>query len=291
MTLLEVKPGLGQEPSHEPEAEQTIVIRPPKGWARIDLPELWRFRELLYFLVWRDLKVRYRQTLIGAAWAVIQPVMTMVAFSIFFGGLAAIPSEGVPYPVFSYAALLPWQLFTSALSQAANSLVNSAGLMRKVYFPRLIVPAASVLASLVDFAIAFVVLIGLMAYYRITPTLGVLLLPLFIALAMITSLGAGLWLSALNVKYRDIRYIVPFLTQFWLFATPVIYPSSMISEPWRFLYSLNPMVGVVEGFRWALLGTNPPDFTILVSSAVSVAVFVAGVFYFRRVEEQFADIV
>jgi len=291
MASLKVEAAADHSFNQQPEAEQVTVLRPPRGWARIDFAELWRFRELLFFLVWRDLKVRYRQTAIGAAWAIIQPVMTMIIFSIFFGNLANVPSDGIPYPIFAYVALLPWQLFASSLAQAASSVVNSAGLMRKVYFPRLIVPISSVMAGAVDFCIAFTVLIALMLFYQIAPTPGVLLLPLFILLALITALGAGLWLSALNVQYRDIRYVVPFLTQFWLFATPVIYPSSLISEPWRMLYSLNPMVGVVEGFRWALLGTEPPGTMIAVSATVAVVVLVLGALYFRRVEEYFADIV
>jgi lipopolysaccharide transport system permease protein len=291
MSLLQAETAPGSEQEDAPEAGYTITITPPRGWVGLNLPELWRFRELLYFLTWRDLKVRYRQTAVGAAWAIIQPVLTMIIFSIFFGRLARVPSDGVPYPIFSYVALLPWQLFASSLSQSANSLVNSANLMRKVYFPRLIVPMASVLGSTVDFCIAFVVLIGLMLWYRLPPTGGVVLLPLFLVLALVTALGAGVWLSALNVQYRDIRYVVPFLVQFWLFATPVIYPSSMISEQWRTLYSLNPMVGVIEGFRWALLGTAFPGTALLISATVAIIELVGGIFHFRRVEDTFADIV
>lgn len=271
--------------------ESKTIITPPQGWARIDFVEIWRYRELLLFLAVRDLKVRYRQTAIGATWAVLQPVLTMVVFSIFFGTLAQIPSDGLPYPVFAYAGLLPWQLFAASLSQSSNSLVNSADLMRKVYFPRLIVPFASVIANMVDFLIAFVVLIGLMVFFRIAPTTGIILLPVFMLLALITALGMGLWLSALNVQYRDIRYVVPFLTQFWMYLTPVIYPSSLLGEPWRTLLALNPMVGVVEGFRWALLGTQPPSAIILISTLVSLVILVSGAFYFRRVEQTFADVV
>ena len=268
-----------------------IVIRPSRGWVSLNLRELWEYRELFYFLVWRDVKVRYKQTALGAAWAIIQPFMTMVVFSLFFGRLAKMPSDGIPYPIFSYTALLPWNYFAQSLSRSANSLVGSANLIRKVYFPRLVVPLSSVLSGLIDFAIAFVVLIGMMLYYGIQPTAATLLLPLFLLLAMVTALGVGLWLSALNVQYRDVRYVVPFLTQFWLFATPVVYPSSLLPEPWRALYGLNPMVGVVEGFRWALLGANPPGSMMAVSVLVSLFLLISGAFYFRRMEKTFADVV
>jgi lipopolysaccharide transport system permease protein len=268
-----------------------VRIRPSRGWAPLKLSELWEYRELLYFLTWRDVKVRYKQTVLGAAWAIIQPFMTMVAFSLFFGQLARIPSDGVPYPIFSYAALLPWGFFANALGQASNSLVGSANLISKVYFPRLVIPLSSVLSGVVDFGIAFVVLVGMMAYFHIAPTLAVVLLPVFLVLALFTSLGVGLWLSALNVEYRDVRYVVPFLTQFWLFITPVVYPSSLLSEPWRTVYALNPMVGAVEGFRWALLGTTQPGPMIVVSFAASVAVLISGAFYFRRMERTYADFV
>ena len=266
-----------------------IVIEPSRGWVSLKLRELWEYRELLYFLTWRDIRVRYKQTMLGAAWAIIQPFFTMVVFSLFFGTLAKMPSDGVPYPIFSYAGLLPWQYFAYSLGQSSNSLVGSANLIRKVYFPRLIIPLSAVLAGVVDFAIAFIVLLGMMVYFRVWPTSGIFLLPLFLLLALVTALGVGLWLSALNVRYRDIRYIVPFITQFWMFATPVVYPSSLLNEPWRTLYGLNPMVGVVEGFRWALLGTNPPGPMMLVSALVSLAILVSGLFYFRRMEKTFAD--
>lgn len=265
------------------------TIRPSRGWAPVNWRELWHYRELLYFLVWRDVKVRYKQTALGAAWAIIQPFMTMVVFSLFFGRLAKIPSEGVPYPVFAYVALLPWGYFSGSLSGAANSLVGSANMITKVYFPRLIVPLAGVLSGLVDFAIAFVVLIGMMVYYGIGPTAAAWLLPFFLLLALATALGVGLWLSALNVEYRDVRYVVPFISQFWLFATPVAYPSSLLPEPWRTVYGLNPMVGVVEGFRWALLGAQPPGPMISVSIVVTLVVLVSGLVYFRRMEKTFAD--
>ena len=270
----------------------TIVIRPSKGWVPLHFKELWEYRELLYFLTWRDIKVRYKQTVLGAAWAIIQPFFTMVVFSLFFGRLAKMPSDGIPYPIFSYTALIPWTFFAYGLSQSSNSLVGSANLITKVYFPRLVMPLSSVLSGLLDFAISFTVLIGMMFYYGLYPNKAILCLPAFLLLAMITALGVGLWLSALNVEYRDIRYVIPFLTQFWLFATPVAYPSSLLSEPWRTIYGLNPMVGVVEGFRWALLGTtNPPGATIWVSAMASLALLVSGAFYFRRMEKTFADVV
>ncbi|MEX0803090.1 MAG: sugar transferase [Candidatus Binatia bacterium] len=269
-----------------------IRIEPSSGWISLKLHELWEYRELLYFLAWRDIKVRYKQTLLGAAWAIIQPFFTMVIFSIFFGRLAQIPSDGVPYPIFSFAALVPWTFFSHSLNQASNSLVNSANLIKKVYFPRLAVPIATVFSGMVDFALAFVVLLGMMLYYGIFPTVNALWVPAFFLLAVVTSLGVGLWLSAMNVRFRDIRHTIPFLTQFWLFATPIAYPSSLLSEPWRTLYGLNPMVGVVEGFRWGLLGTNTaPGPIIVVSSVVALAILVGGAFYFRRVEKTFADVV
>lgn len=271
----------------------TVVhIRPSRGWASLDLEELWHYKELLYFLVWRDIKVRYKQTALGASWAVIQPFGTMVVFSLFFGRLASVPSDGVPYPIFSYAALVPWTFFAQGLTQSANSLVASQDLVKKVYFPRLAIPIASVLAGLVDFAIAFVVLIGMMLFFGITPTVAVVWVLPLIVLALITSLGVGLWLSALNVLYRDVAYVVPFLVQFWLFATPIAYPSSLLPERWRIVYSLNPMVGVVEGFRWALVGTETaPGPMILVSAIASIGILIGGAFYFRWMERSFADTV
>ncbi|HWP46816.1 MAG TPA: ABC transporter permease [Candidatus Limnocylindrales bacterium] len=268
-----------------------IIIKPSKGWVSLKLGELWEYRELLYFLTWRDIKVRYKQTLLGAAWAVIQPFFSMVIFSLFFGHLAKIPSDGIPYPLFSYAALLPWNYFAHSLHQASNSLIGSSNLISKVYFPRLIIPISSVLSGVIDFAIAFTVLLGMMIYYSVWPTLEILLLPFFLLLALITALGTGTWLSALNVEYRDVRYVVPFLIQFWMFATPVVYPSSLLSEPWRTLYGLNPMVGVVEGFRWVLLGANPPGALLVVSIWVSILLLVSGAYYFRRMEKRFADVI
>jgi lipopolysaccharide transport system permease protein len=270
----------------------TRRIAPSKGWVSLKLNELWEYRELLYFLIWRDIKVRYKQTALGAAWAIIQPFFTMVVFSLFFGRLAKVPSDGIPYPIFSFAALVPWTFFANGLTQSSNSLVGSANLITKVYFPRLTVPIASVLSGVVDFILAFVVLLGMMFYYGITPTMNALWLPLFSLLALIASLGVGLWLSALNVEYRDVRYVVPFITQFWLFVTPIAYPSSLLPQPWRTLYGVNPMVGVVEGFRWALLGTKTaPGPIIAVSSTVALVILVTGAFYFRRMEKTFADIV
>jgi lipopolysaccharide transport system permease protein len=271
---------------------QPLLIRPTTGWAPLDLRALWQYRELLYFLAWRDVKVRYNQTVLGIAWAILQPFMMMVVFTIFFGRLMGVPSDGLPYPLFAYAALLPWQLFSRALTDASTSLVANERLVTRVYFPRLLIPAAAVMASFVDFAIAFVVFLGLMALYGITPTAAVIWLPFFVLLALMTALGIGLWLSALDAQYRDFRYTLPFLTQFWLFATPVVYPASLVPEGWRLLYGLNPMAGVVEGFRWALLGgSRMPHPMLGVSFAAVVLVFVGGLYYFRRMERTLADVV
>lgn len=267
-------------------------IGPSKGWVSLKLRELFEYRELLYFLVWRDIKVRYKQTALGASWAIIQPFFTMVVFSLFFGRLAKVPSDGVPYPIFSFAALVPWTFFATSLINSSNSLVGSANLIKKVYFPRLAIPIATVLSGLVDFAIAFVMLIGMMLWYGIPLTVHTLWLPLFLLLAVATSLGVGLWLSAMNVEYRDVKYVVPFLTQFWMLATPVAYPSSLLSGKWRAVYALNPMVGVVEGFRWSLLGTKTNlGSIILVSSVTAAVILISGAFYFRRMERTFADVV
>jgi lipopolysaccharide transport system permease protein len=285
---------ISQSAIHNPKLElPTLRIAPSKGWVPLKLKDLWEYRELLYFLIWRDIKVRYKQTALGATWAIIQPFFTMVVFSIFFGHLAKVPSDGIPYPLFSFAALVPWTFFANGLSQSSNSLVGSGTLITKVYFPRLIIPLASVFSGIVDFVLAFIVLLGMMVYYGLLPTtMNVLWLPLFLLLALTTSLGVGLWLSALNVEYRDVRYIVPFITQFWMLATPIGYPSSLLQQPWRTLYGLNPMVGVAEGFRWALLGTNTaPGPIIAVSSAAAVLILVTGAFYFRRMEKTFADLV
>lgn len=269
-----------------------VVIEPPRGWQALDLREIWHYRELLYFLAWRDVKVRYKQTAIGVVWVVLQPLLTMVIFSVIFGQLLSVPTDGEPYPVFAFVALLPWTFFAGALSRSGHSLVADANLIAKVYFPRLIMPFAAVLSMLVDFAISFIILLGMLAFYGIVPGPAVLALPLLLLLAFLTALGFGLWLSALNVKYRDVGYVIPFLVQFWLFLTPVAYPSSIIPESWRFLYSLNPMAGVVDGFRWALLGEqNLPGMSILLSTIVVLALFIGGLFYFRRMEFEFADVV
>ena len=269
-----------------------IVVKPSKGWISLKLGELWEYKELLYFLAWRDIKVRYKQTVLGAAWAIVQPFFTMVVFSLFFGKLAKVPSDGIPYPIFAYAALVPWTFFANGLNQSSNSQVGSANLIKKVYFPRLVVPIASVISGVFDFILAFLVLLGMMLYYGIFPKANIVWLPFLLLLTLTTSLGVGLWLSALNVQFRDVRYTVPFLTQFWLFATPIAYPSSLLSQPWRTLYGINPMVGVVEGFRWALLGTDTaPGAIVLVSSLVALALLVGGAFYFRRLEKSFADVI
>lgn len=290
---------LRKEPTAS-KSQDLLILRPSRGWSSLNLIELWRYRELIYFMIWRDIKVRYKQTALGAAWAIIQPFFTMVVFTIFFGNLAKVPSDGIPYPIFSYTALLPWGLFTKALSDSGRSLISNRAMITKVYFPRLVIPFASVLSGLVDFSIAFVVLLGMIFYYNHTPnsdfhvtlTIKTLTLPLFITLALVTALGVGLWLSSLNVIYRDINYIIPFLTQFWLFVTPIAYPASLVPDQWQWLYALNPMTGVVEGFRWALLGSSAaPGPMIAVSSTISLVVLISGLFYFRRMERTFADMV
>lgn len=269
-----------------------IILRPPKGWGALNLKDLWVYRELIYFLTWRDLKVRYKQTALGAAWAILQPFLTMVVFSIFFGGLLNVSSGDVPYPVFSYTGLLPWIMFSKALTDASRSLVVNRNMITKVYFPRMVIPMSSVLSSVVDFGIAFVILLGMMFYFQIVPTAAVWTLPFFILLALITALGVGLWLSSLNVMYRDIGYALPFLTQLWFYLTPIVYSATIVPEQWRFLYALNPMVGVVEGFRWALLGTETaPGPIVAVSSVISIFLLITGMFYFRRMERNFADLV
>jgi lipopolysaccharide transport system permease protein len=282
-----------QRPGRHPGGDPPVVlIKPSTGLVSLDLRALWHYRELLYFLVWRDIKVRYKQTALGASWAIIQPFCTMVVFSLFFGRLAGVPSDGVPYPLFAYAALVPWTFFAQGLSQSSNSLVASQDLLRKVYFPRLAIPTATVLAGLVDFALALAVLVGMMLYYGVLPGVDVLWLPLLLLLACLTSLGVGLWFAALNVQYRDVVYVVPFVVQFWLFATPIAYPSSLLPEAWRMVYAINPMVGVVEGFRWALLGTETaPGPMLAVSAVAALMILVGGAFYFRSMERSFADIV
>lgn len=275
-----------------PTAVPLLVIRPSRGWVPLRLRDLWAYRELLYFLVWRDIKVRYKQTLLGAAWAIIQPFFTMVVFSLVFGRLAQIPSDELPYPLFSFAALVPWTFFANGMAQAANSLVGNAHLITKIYFPRLLIPGANVLAGTVDFAIAFLVLLLMMVGFGYLPTARMLWVPPLLLIALATALGAGLWLSALNVQFRDIKYVVPFLAQAWLFATPIAYPSSLLGAPWRTLSGLNPMAGVVEGFRWALLGATTSPGPMLALSALSATLLlVSGAFYFRRMEKSFADVV
>jgi len=274
------------------DARRAFRIERSRGWVSLRLSELWRYRELVYFLTWRDVKVRYKQTILGAAWALLQPFLTMLVFSVVFGRLAQVPSDGVPYPLFTLAALVPWTFFSNALTQSSNSLVGNANLITKVYFPRLIVPTATVLSGVIDFVLAFFLLLAMMAYYDVTPAVTVLWIPLFLTLVVAVSLGAGLWLSAMNVQFRDVRYTVPFLTQFWLFATPIAYPSSMLHAPWRTLFGINPMVGAVEGFRWAMLGASAaPLAVVAMSTTTAVAVLVSGALYFRRMERTFADIV
>ena len=269
----------------------TVYIQPTTGFAALNLGDLWRYRELVVFMIWRDIKVRYKQTLLGAAWAVIQPVMTMLVFNFLFGSVAKVPTDGIPYPIFSFAGLLPWGLFTTALNTASRSLTSNHNMISKVYFPRLVLPMASVLGGLVDFAIAFVIMGGMMVYYKVTPTLDVLwAVPVFIVLTIITALGVALWLSAVNVQYRDVGYALPFLTQFWLFVTPVAYSSKVISDKWQMVYALNPMAGVVNGFRWALLGKgNAPDSLVAISTGIALLVLVSGLIYFRNMERTFAD--
>ncbi|MFC2071626.1 ABC transporter permease [Chloroflexota bacterium] len=269
----------------------TVIIRPPQGWVPINLKDLWVYRELLYFLTWREIKVRYKQTLLGFAWAILQPFFMMIVFTLFFGNLAKIPSEGIPYPLFNYTALLPWTLFAEGITRSSNSLVQDRNLVQKVYFPRLVIPLAAILSPVVDFAIAFTILIGMMFYFGYPPTINVLWLPAFIPLALMTSLGVGLWLSAINVKYRDVRYVIPFLTQLWLFASPVVYSSSLLPEKYQVIYGLNPMAGVIEGFRWALLGTEPPGLLIGLSVIIVVVILISGAYYFRHNEKVFADVI
>jgi lipopolysaccharide transport system permease protein len=275
----------------EPATELPFIrIQPSKGWIQLNLRELWDYRELAYLLAWRDVTIRYKQTVFGASWAVIQPLLMMVAFSVFFGQLAQVPSNGIPYPIFSYTALLPWNYFAQSLTRSSNVLVGSTALITKVYFPRMLLPISSVLSPLFDFAIAFVVLLGMMVYYRIYPTPTMLAVPPLLALAVMASVGAGMWLSALNVDYRDFSNILPFLVQVWMFATPVAFSSTLLEEPWRTLYGLNPMTGVIEGFRWALLGQQPMFAQMFLSALVSVVLLVTGAFYYRRTERTFADI-
>lgn len=270
----------------------SLRIEPPHRWPSVDFRELWEYRELLYFLTWRDIKIRYKQTVLGAAWAIIQPVFMMVVFSLFFGKLAKVPSDGIPYPVFAFCALLPWQLFAHAVTESSNSVVGNQHLITKVYFPRLVIPIASVLTGFIDFLVSLVVLFGLILWFGIVPGWKIIALPGFVLLAICTALAVGLWLSALSVQYRDVRYLIGFLVQFWLFATPVAYPSSIIPEQWHAVYALNPMAGVVEGFRWALLGKSSALGSMLwVSTSVVLITLLGGFYYFRRMEQEFADII
>jgi lipopolysaccharide transport system permease protein len=270
----------------------SIVIEPRRGLLNIDVGTLWQYRELLYFLVWRDVKVRYKQTIIGMAWVVLQPVLTMIVFTLVFGRFAKIPSDGIPYPVFIFAALLPWNLFASSIGRGGDSVVQHANLISKVYFPRLVLPIAGVISPVIDFGVAFVVLIAMMAGYGIAPSAGVLALPLFVLLAMLTALAVSLWTSALNVRYRDVGHAIPFLIQLWMFASPVAYPVSIVPERWRLLYSLNPMAGVIEGFRWALLGKENFDAQVAAVSACAVVMLlVPAAIYFRKTERTFADVI
>jgi lipopolysaccharide transport system permease protein len=270
----------------------SVVIQARKGLFKLDLKSVWQDRELLYFLVWRDVIVRYKQTVIGVAWIILQPTITMIIFTLIFSKLAKIPSEGIPYPVFAFSALLPWSYFSQALARSSSSVVNSANLVTKIYFPRLLIPLAASVAPVIDLIFSFLVLLVLMAWFKIMPSWNLLALPLFLGLAIITALAVGLWSSALNVRYRDVNSIIPFLTQVWMFASPVAYPVSMVPEKWRLIYSLNPMVGVIEGFRWALLGQKSPNFSIMaISSAVVLILLIAGIIFFKKMEQTFADII
>jgi lipopolysaccharide transport system permease protein len=280
------------ESSGTPVQHASVLIRPISGWVRINYRDLWEYRELLYFLTWRDVKVRYKQTALGLAWVVLQPLFLMLIFTLFFGRLLQVPSDGVPYSIFTYTALLPWQLFSRALNEASVSLVANERIITKIYFPRVLVPLSAVLSNLVDFAIGLAALAGFMLLYGIQPGLPILALPLFVLLAVMAALGVSLWFAALNVTYRDVRYLLPFLTQIWMFATPIIYPLSVVPKAWRPLYSLNPMVGVVEGFRWSLIGKASSFESMLgVSAVIVTAVFIGGIFYFHRAEQTFADVI
>lgn len=267
-------------------------IEATRGWTSLKLAELWEYRELVYFFTWRDIKVRYKQTVLGALWAIIQPFCTMLIFTLFFGKLAKMPSDGIPYPLFSYVALVPWTFFATGLTQSSNSLVANSNMLKKIYFPRMAMPLGTVVAGCVDFCLAFIVLLGMMASYGVVPTWKVICVPFFLLLALITCLGASLWLSAMNVQFRDVKYTIPFIVQFWMYATPIVYPSSLLPEPWRTVFGINPMVGVVEGFRWALLDAKTaPGAMVALSSIVAVSLLISGAYYFRRLERTFADVV
>jgi len=292
-SVAQTAPASSEAPAHAPSSASITIIEPRAGWRPIDLAEIWHYRDLLLFLAWRDIKVRYKQTVLGTAWAIIQPLMTMVVLTIVFGKLGKMAEHtNVPYPLLTFCAAVPWTLFAASLTQASNSLISSQNLISKVYFPRLIIPMSSILGALLDFAIALVVLIMMMLVYGLAPLSSVVLLPVFVLLTLMSALAAGLWLSALNVEYRDIRYTIPFLTQLWLLASPVGYSSGEVPAKWQTLYGLNPMTGVIEGFRWALLGTNPPPAgMMLVSGGITVAMLIGGLFYFRRMEKTFADLI
>jgi len=271
--------------------KNVILIKPIAGWVSINISELWAYRELLYLLVWREIKVRYKQTFLGVAWVIIQPFLMMLLFTIFFGKFIKIPHQGIPYPLFTYAALLPWGLFSESIIRSANSTIENANLIKKVYFPRLVIPISAVLSPLVDFIFAFLVFLGLLFYFGFPFTARIFLLPIFLLFALITALAVGLWLSAINVQYRDVRYIIPFLVQSWFFASPVVYSTASLPNSWQLIYGLNPMVGVIEGFRWVLLGTEPPGALMIVSLAVVLVILISGAFYFRRMEKIFADVI
>lgn len=288
----ESRPVNQPQPSEHSLPEQPLIrIRASEKSVALNLPDLWAYRELLYFLTWRDVKVRYKQTVLGAAWAIIQPLFAMLIFTLFFGRLAGVPSDGIPYPLFAYAGLLPWMFFSSAVTNSGNSLVGSSNLITKVYFPRMVIPGAAVSASLVDFGIAFVILIFLMAYYGVAVTAGLLMLPALVALTMLLALGVGMWMSALNVKYRDVRHALPFLIQLWMFATPIVYPSSIVPERWRWALAFNPLAGIIEGYRASLFGLEIDWQMLGISTAVTLAVLVASAYMFRRMEKSFADVV
>jgi len=290
--LIVVNVSVGKSKQLDMATAPVTVIRPPTGWIPINIRELWAYRETLYFLTWRDIKVRYRQTVVGFAWAIIRPVGMMVVFSLFFGTLAKVPSEGIPYPLFSYAALLPWILFAEAVTRSSGSLVRDADLVQRVYFPRILMPFTGILSPLVDFAIAFLVLFGLMFYFGYYPTVMILWLPLFLLLELALAVGVGLWLSAINIKYRDVVYLIPFGLQLWRFSSPVIYSSTFVPERFQGVYGLvNPMAGVIEGFRWAILGTEPPSYLLIASVAIVIVILISGAFFFRRREKAFADVI
>ena len=275
-----------------PMQKHRTVITPSIGWLSVDLREIWAYRELLWILAWRDVSVRYKQSIVGIGWAIIQPVMTMIIFTIIFGKFAKLPSDGIPYPVFAFCALLPWNYFARSLGDSSDSLVGSSQLITKVYFPRLILPISKVFAGIIDLIIAFIILLGMMVWYRIVPTAGILLLPVFIFVAMLAALGVGFWFTALNVLYRDVKFVVPFLIQFWMYASPVAYSTSLVPDKWKWIYGLNPMVGVIEGFRWALLGKTAPLISMfIIPNFIVFVMLITGLYFFKRMEKTFADII